>query len=59
MRATTTSPSNLLLIIMYFLIDMKHAWGGAPFRYIGMNSIGIFQPPTLSSTSFRAAVSAE
>jgi hypothetical protein len=32
----------LVLSACYILIDVKHVWSGAPFRYVGMNSIGIY-----------------
>ncbi|XP_008320341.1 heparan-alpha-glucosaminide N-acetyltransferase isoform X2 [Cynoglossus semilaevis] len=34
--------SFLLLGAMYFVIDIKHWWGGQPFLYPGMNSILVY-----------------
>lgn len=31
-----------LLTIFYLVIDVGHYWDGAPFRYVGMNSIFIY-----------------
>jgi len=33
---------NGMLAVYYFLIDVKHWWNGAPFKYIGMNPILIY-----------------
>jgi len=30
---------NLMLLVCYFLIDVQNWWNGAPFVYLGMNSI--------------------
>jgi len=32
----------LLLLVLYFLIDHKKVWDGAPFYFVGMNSILVY-----------------
>lgn len=33
---------NLVLSLFYWLVDVKHWWAGAPFKYVGMNSIMVY-----------------
>ena len=47
----TASSSYLILIVFYFLIDIKGVWSGNPFIYLGMNSIVIYTCHSLFSTT--------
>ena len=33
----------LLLLVLYFLIDHRKLWDGAPFYFVGMNSILVYE----------------
>ncbi|XP_071495380.1 heparan-alpha-glucosaminide N-acetyltransferase-like [Diadema antillarum] len=39
---TTGSMAYLLLSLFYYLIDVQHWWTGAPFFFVGMNSIAAY-----------------
>ncbi|NXI35623.1 HGNAT acetyltransferase, partial [Galbula dea] len=39
---TTSCFAFTLLLLMYFLVDVKRLWSGAPFFYPGMNSILVY-----------------
>ena len=34
----TTSLANILMALVYFVVDVKEWWGGEPFFYAGTNS---------------------
>lgn len=38
----TTGMAYFLLAIIYYIIDVKHWWGGEPFYYTGMNPLVIY-----------------
>uniref|UniRef100_A0A8C5R243 Heparan-alpha-glucosaminide N-acetyltransferase n=1 Tax=Leptobrachium leishanense TaxID=445787 RepID=A0A8C5R243_9ANUR len=44
--------SFLLLGLMFYVIDVKHWWGGQPFIYPGMNSIFVYVGHSLLGTYF-------
>ncbi|XP_077310059.1 heparan-alpha-glucosaminide N-acetyltransferase-like [Lithobates pipiens] len=44
--------SFLLLSLMFYVIDVRHWWGGQPFIYPGMNSIFVYVGHTLLATYF-------
>ncbi|XP_072280582.1 heparan-alpha-glucosaminide N-acetyltransferase-like isoform X2 [Pyxicephalus adspersus] len=44
--------SFFLLGLMYYVIDVKHWWGGQPFIYPGMNSIFVYVGHSLLATYF-------
>uniref|UniRef100_A0A672UE92 Heparan-alpha-glucosaminide N-acetyltransferase n=1 Tax=Strigops habroptila TaxID=2489341 RepID=A0A672UE92_STRHB len=39
---TTSCFAFILLLLMYYLVDVKRLWSGAPFFYPGMNSILVY-----------------
>ncbi|XP_064918533.1 heparan-alpha-glucosaminide N-acetyltransferase isoform X2 [Columba livia] len=39
---TTSSFAFVLLLLIYYLVDVKRLWSGAPFFYPGMNSILVY-----------------
>ncbi|XP_075466535.1 heparan-alpha-glucosaminide N-acetyltransferase-like isoform X7 [Ascaphus truei] len=44
--------SFLLLGLMFYVIDVRHWWGGQPFIYPGMNSIFVYVGHSLLGTYF-------
>ena len=48
----TGFPAFVLITILYFIIDVKKYWNGAPLKYLGMNSIIIYVIHSLFSTAF-------
>jgi heparan-alpha-glucosaminide N-acetyltransferase len=38
----TASSSFLIMVILYFIVDVKSLWNGNPFSFLGMNSILIY-----------------
>ncbi|NXP15983.1 HGNAT acetyltransferase, partial [Thinocorus orbignyianus] len=39
---TTSCFAFILLLLLYYLVDVKRVWSGAPFFYPGMNSILVY-----------------
>ena len=48
----TACSSYFILVLLYFIIDIKSWWSGNPFIYLGMNSILIYTCHAVFNTTF-------